>query len=228
MSASTINVVKYYFHARHVPKTQGRITQYIRLAYQTARDKELYPKAVFIRSEVHDTTIINGKPVKDPLGDHVTFSYKTQDQLGRETHVACHGYVKDKITLEFREATHAPEKPDSTKKKSGKDVWPNGDDELWEAARGKRIRRISSTRIGGSTIVRRPWVLPRRQIHIRRCFYGLGGGPWRSTFRSDNANLGATGLCTHISGYGTSRPSPRWLEKSGNSRQATPHCKWEP
>lgn len=36
---------------------------------------------------------------------HVTFSYKTQDHLGRETHVACHGYVNDAKVLDFREAT---------------------------------------------------------------------------------------------------------------------------
>ena len=58
------------------------------------------------------------------MGDHVTFSYKTEDTLGRETHVACHGYVKDPKTMEFKMATHEPEKPDSTKKRNGKPVWP--------------------------------------------------------------------------------------------------------
>ncbi|KAM7216098.1 hypothetical protein V8F06_008571 [Rhypophila decipiens] len=120
MSASTINIVKYYFHGRNVPRSQERITQLVRLAYQTATNKAIYSKAVFIRSDVHDTTSQNGRRVKDPLGDHVTFSYKTQDQLGRETHIACHG-----------EATHADEKFDSTKKGSGKAVWP-AEDDLWE------------------------------------------------------------------------------------------------
>ncbi|KZZ95536.1 hypothetical protein AAL_04767 [Moelleriella libera RCEF 2490] len=106
--------------------------QLIALAYQTARAKELYPKAVFVRSEVHSTTTINGVRQKDPRGDHVTFSYKTQDHLGRETHVACHGYVKDPVTLEFTEAAHADEKSDAILKSSGKAVWP-GVDELWEA-----------------------------------------------------------------------------------------------
>jgi hypothetical protein len=63
---------------------------------------------------------------------HVTFSYKTEDHLGRETHVAWHGYVNDAKLLDFREATHAPEKPDSTEKRSGHEVWPSAD-ELWEA-----------------------------------------------------------------------------------------------
>ena len=84
------------------------------------------------RSEVHSTTTINGKRQKDPKGDHVTFSYKTQDHLGLETHVACHGYVKDPGTLEFKEATHAAEKPDSTVKWNNKPVWPE-DEDLWEA-----------------------------------------------------------------------------------------------
>ncbi|KFA70745.1 hypothetical protein S40288_09216 [Stachybotrys chartarum IBT 40288] len=129
---SSINIVKYYFHAGQVPRSEARMRQLVALAYQTARDKQLYPKAVFVRSEVHSTTTINGKRRKDPRGDHVTFSYKTQDHLGRETHVACHGYVKDPDTLEFKEATHAAEKPDSTKKRNNKPVWP-ADEDLWEA-----------------------------------------------------------------------------------------------
>ncbi|KAM0276624.1 hypothetical protein ACHAQH_006581 [Verticillium albo-atrum] len=102
---SSVNIVKYYFHAQQVPRSDARIRQLVALAYQTARDKQLYPKAVFVRSEVHSTTTINGRRQKDPRGDHVTFSYKTQDHLGLETHVACHGYVKDPDTLEFKEAT---------------------------------------------------------------------------------------------------------------------------
>lgn len=66
------------------------------------------------------------------MGDHVTFSYKTQDNLGQDTHVACHGYVHDPETLQFKKATHAAEKPDSTKKGNKKPVWPD-DEDLWEA-----------------------------------------------------------------------------------------------
>ncbi|KAK0631595.1 hypothetical protein B0T14DRAFT_5183 [Immersiella caudata] len=128
---STINIVKYYFHKANVPREE-RIRLLIALAYRTARDRQLYPKAVFVRSDVHDTTTIDGKRQKDPRGPHVTFSYKTQDQLGSETHVACHGYVTDNETLQFREATHAEEKADATMKASGKAVWP-GEDSLWEA-----------------------------------------------------------------------------------------------
>lgn len=50
---SSINIVKYYFHARQVPRSEARIRQLIALAYQTARDKQLYPKAVFVRYAVN-------------------------------------------------------------------------------------------------------------------------------------------------------------------------------
>lgn len=41
---SSINIVKYYFQATQVPRTDARIRQLVGLAYQTARDKQLYPK----------------------------------------------------------------------------------------------------------------------------------------------------------------------------------------
>ncbi|KAE8349408.1 hypothetical protein BDV28DRAFT_141294 [Aspergillus coremiiformis] len=122
---STVNLVKYYFHKTMYPQSEERLRKMIALAYQTARDRKIYPKAVFIRSEVHDTTSINGKRQKDPLGDHVTLCYKDEDQLRRGTHVASHGYVKDGSTLEFVQATHHAEKPDSTKKRNREDVWPS-------------------------------------------------------------------------------------------------------
>ncbi|KAH7029641.1 uncharacterized protein B0I36DRAFT_244279, partial [Microdochium trichocladiopsis] len=124
--------ISYYFHAKQVPRTDSRMRQLVALAYTMLPIESLYPRAVFVRSEVHSTTTINGRRQKDPRGDHVTFSYKTQDHLGRETHVACHGYVKDPDTLEFKEATHAAEKPDSTMKRNNKPIWPD-DEDLWEA-----------------------------------------------------------------------------------------------
>lgn len=50
---STVNIVKYYFYKGMVPKDQDRVRQLVALAYQTARDRKLYPKAVLIRC-VHD------------------------------------------------------------------------------------------------------------------------------------------------------------------------------
>lgn len=78
---------------------------------------------IMCRSEVHDTTNINGKRQKDPLGDHVTLCYKDEDQLCHGTYIASYGYVKDGSTLEFVQATHHAEKPDSTKKRNREDVW---------------------------------------------------------------------------------------------------------
>jgi hypothetical protein len=66
--------------------------------------------------------------MKDPLGLHVTLCYKDEDQLLRGTHVASHGYVKDKVNLEFVQATHHPEKSDLTKRQKGKIVWPSEDE----------------------------------------------------------------------------------------------------
>ncbi|KYG13567.1 hypothetical protein FVEG_13857 [Fusarium verticillioides 7600] len=112
---SPVNIVKYYFHKRNVPVSEERMRRLIALAYQTAR---ALPKGSLC--------------AKDPLGAHVTFSYKTQDSLGRDTHVSSHGYVKDSETLEYAGSTHVDEKPDSTKKTTGKPVWP-GESQLWEA-----------------------------------------------------------------------------------------------
>ncbi|KAK5998795.1 hypothetical protein PT974_01178 [Cladobotryum mycophilum] len=127
---SAINIVKYYFYAK--PKSTKRMEELIALAYQTARDRKLYPKAVLIRSEIHDTTTKYGKRRKDPKGFHVTIAYKDAQQLADGTHVASHGYCPSKTVLDFVEATHDPPKPDSTLKLSGNEVWPEESD-LFEA-----------------------------------------------------------------------------------------------
>ncbi|KAG6072619.1 hypothetical protein E4U16_005213 [Claviceps sp. LM84 group G4] len=44
--------------------------------------------------EVHATTTFAGKVVKDPMGLHLTVSFKTQEHLDRQRHVICHGYLK--------------------------------------------------------------------------------------------------------------------------------------
>ncbi|KAI1427202.1 hypothetical protein F5Y12DRAFT_739182 [Xylaria sp. FL1777] len=129
---STVNFVRYFWYVANRPRSEDYMRQLIALAYQTATAQEIYPQEVLVRSDVHDTTTINGKRQKDPKGDHVTFSYKSRDHLGREVHVACHGYVTDRQTLEFREATHAPEKPDDVKNSRGNPVWPTRE-RLWEA-----------------------------------------------------------------------------------------------
>ncbi|KAK8061437.1 hypothetical protein PG994_007803 [Apiospora phragmitis] len=131
---STINIVKYYFHSQQIPKTPERMHQLVALAYQTARDKQIYPRAVFIRSDLHDTTSINGVRQKDPKGLHITLCYKDDEHLQKGTHIACHGYVTDGESMSFKEATQAGEKPDVTKKnnKNRTPVWPS-EDKLYAA-----------------------------------------------------------------------------------------------
>jgi hypothetical protein len=46
---STVNIVKYYFYKGMIPQTAKKMEGLISLAYQTARDRKLYPKAVLIR-----------------------------------------------------------------------------------------------------------------------------------------------------------------------------------
>lgn len=73
---------------------------------------------------MHDTTKLNGKYQKDPLGAHVTLCYKTEAHLRRGTHVASHGYVKSMADWTYKNATHDPEKLDDTKKRNGEEIWP--------------------------------------------------------------------------------------------------------
>jgi hypothetical protein len=84
-----------------------------------------------IRSDLHDTTSINGQHVKDPLGWHGTFAFKFDDQKRQEFHVASHGYTEGKGIFALSEATHTPEKHDSTRRGgrgSEKVVWPHESD----------------------------------------------------------------------------------------------------
>ncbi|KAI2734412.1 hypothetical protein DTO013E5_9993 [Penicillium roqueforti] len=122
---STINMVKYYFYRGMLPENQQRLRDLIALAYQTARDRKLYPKAILIRSNEHSSTSQGGIYKPDPLGWHVTLCFKDDVQLASNTHVASHGYVKGKGDLTFLQATHSGVKPDSHLKSSGKPVWPS-------------------------------------------------------------------------------------------------------
>lgn len=47
---STVNLVKYYFYRGMMPKDPELLQNMVSLAYQTARDRKLYPKAILIRS----------------------------------------------------------------------------------------------------------------------------------------------------------------------------------
>lgn len=50
---SSINFVKYYFYKGTMPTDQSKLKNLIAIAYQTARDKRLYPKAILIRYLLH-------------------------------------------------------------------------------------------------------------------------------------------------------------------------------
>ncbi|KAK2762654.1 hypothetical protein FQN54_000827 [Arachnomyces sp. PD_36] len=124
-----VNLVKYYFYVGHTISPERR-KALVALAYSTARDQKLAPKAILIRSDMHETTTIDGKRVKDPKGWHGTFAFKADKQVEREFHVASHGYTSGKEDFVLKEATHTPEKKDGTPrggKRSGKVVWPSED-----------------------------------------------------------------------------------------------------
>ncbi|PWY91864.1 hypothetical protein BO94DRAFT_533310 [Aspergillus sclerotioniger CBS 115572] len=125
-SGGGINLVRYYFYGgfRLSPERKKAL---VALAYATARDQKLAPKAILIRSDIHETTSINGQRTKDPLGWHVTMAFKDGDQVERMFHVASHGYTNGKEDFVLKTATHTPEKTDATPrggKRSGKVVWP--------------------------------------------------------------------------------------------------------
>lgn len=46
---STINMIKYYFYKGKMPKNANDLKSVVALAYQTARDMKLYPRAILIR-----------------------------------------------------------------------------------------------------------------------------------------------------------------------------------
>ena len=62
---STIKLVKYYFYRGQLPTEPGRLQNLIRLAYQTARDRKLYPKAILIRSVMHILQCAVGFSLRD-------------------------------------------------------------------------------------------------------------------------------------------------------------------
>ncbi|EER42741.1 conserved hypothetical protein [Histoplasma capsulatum var. duboisii H88] len=124
-----VNFVRYFFYAGNKISSSRKKTL-VALAYATARDQILAPKAILIQSDLHNTTTVEGKHVEDPKGWHGTFAFKADDQVEREFHVASHGYTNDKEDFILNEATHTPEKEDRTPRGgrgSGKVVWPAED-----------------------------------------------------------------------------------------------------
>ncbi|OJD23310.1 hypothetical protein ACJ73_05334 [Blastomyces percursus] len=92
-----VNFVRYFFYAGNTISSSRKKTL-VALAYATARDQKLAPKAILIRSDMHDTTTVEGKHVKDPKGWHGTFALKADDQVELEFHVASIGTRMTKRT----------------------------------------------------------------------------------------------------------------------------------
>ncbi|KAB8276401.1 hypothetical protein BDV30DRAFT_235852 [Aspergillus minisclerotigenes] len=100
-----VNFVRIFFYAKNTISAK-RKKALVALAYQTARDQLLAPKKILIRSDLHGTTSIKGRRIKDPKGWHGTFAFKSEDQLLRQYHVASHGYTNSKEEYILQEATH--------------------------------------------------------------------------------------------------------------------------
>ncbi|KAK2801135.1 hypothetical protein FQN50_007864 [Emmonsiellopsis sp. PD_5] len=94
-AATGVNFVRFFFYANNTI-SPSRKSALVALAYATARDQKLAPKAVLVRSDVHDTTTVEGRHAKDPKGWHCTFAFKADDQAEKEFHVASHGYTNGK------------------------------------------------------------------------------------------------------------------------------------
>ncbi|EEQ87678.1 uncharacterized protein BDCG_02798 [Blastomyces dermatitidis ER-3] len=123
--------VRYFFYAGNTISSSQKKTL-VALAYATARDQKLAPKAILIRLVLLSflQVLESIRHVKDPKGWHGTFAFKADDQVEREFHVASHGYTNDKEDFVLNEATHTPEKEDKTPRGgrgSGKVVWPAED-----------------------------------------------------------------------------------------------------
>ncbi|KAL2834105.1 hypothetical protein BJY01DRAFT_239233 [Aspergillus pseudoustus] len=118
---STLNMVKFRFM---ISASSQTIRQYIAITYQTASEQKIYPKDILVRSAVHPSTSINRRYQQNPKGKHLTLCFKDQGIVERETHVASPGYVTNSADWNIREATHSPEKPDSTTTRRGLQVWP--------------------------------------------------------------------------------------------------------
>lgn len=46
---ATVSMVKYYFYKGMMPKDPELLQNMVSLAYQTARDRKLYPKSILVR-----------------------------------------------------------------------------------------------------------------------------------------------------------------------------------
>ncbi|KAJ5480961.1 hypothetical protein N7539_006855 [Penicillium diatomitis] len=118
-----------------MPSDEDELKDLVNIALQTAKDYSPGQKEILIRSTFHGTTRIGGVHTRDPLGLHVTIASKNEAQIERGTHITSHGYVNEE-DMTFQYAQHFQEKPDSSKRRKNKDVWPPWNDlELPPASR---------------------------------------------------------------------------------------------
>ncbi|KAL8975243.1 MAG: hypothetical protein Q9197_000546 [Variospora fuerteventurae] len=80
---------------------------------------------VLVRSDVHPTTTKGGVVVKDD--PHITLCSKNSIQQQENTHEASHGYTRTLTDWTLvRPSPSKYVKPDDTKDRNGKPIWPSG------------------------------------------------------------------------------------------------------
>ncbi|KAG6002427.1 hypothetical protein E4U21_003101 [Claviceps maximensis] len=119
-----INMVRVLLH-KQTTIEKDRHFKLAALAHAAACKLDFIPKTIFIRSDLHKKTKINGVYVDDPLGWHATFSVKDSDLQTRNSHVTLHGYTDGKDNFTLKRVTPADKKSDDTRKRDGKKVWPD-------------------------------------------------------------------------------------------------------
>ncbi|KAE8154633.1 hypothetical protein BDV25DRAFT_135800 [Aspergillus avenaceus] len=128
---STLNMVKFYFYRKQLPRMRHILHDFIKVAYQTARDRKLYPKAILVSFQIKPT-LKGDRSLPQLKGTmeywHITFNYKDQGQLNSGTHTACHGYIPSEHEYELIKSTHGVDKCDTALTRNGKHVWPSGEE----------------------------------------------------------------------------------------------------
>ncbi|KAF2671390.1 hypothetical protein BT63DRAFT_412427 [Microthyrium microscopicum] len=96
-----------------------------RLAIETGLKFKPDLAVVLIRSTMHATTTRRGNTKKDPLGWHVTVSFKNATDQANGQHLTAHGYTKGSSNLELNSWTSDQNhKADTFQDYYGKEIWP--------------------------------------------------------------------------------------------------------
>ncbi len=73
--------------------------------------------------EIHDTTTIAGKVAKNKK--HITIAVKNPSQVVDHTQHSVHGYTESLNPPSENESIAKETKPDNTKDRRGKEIWPH-------------------------------------------------------------------------------------------------------